>query len=75
MLVVNDDQRRIRYFNTGWPGSTHDDQVFQNSRIVQDLDDHFLEMEYIIGDSVYGPQNLIVVVYKKPVGSPLTPRQ
>jgi hypothetical protein len=73
MLVVNDDQRRIRYFNAGWPGSTHDDWVFQNSRIVQDLDDHFLEMEYIIGDSAYGPQTFMVFIYKKPAGSPLQP--
>jgi hypothetical protein len=53
--VVNDDQRQIRYFNAGWPGSTHDDRVFQNLRILQDLDNHILEMEYIIGDSVYCP--------------------
>jgi hypothetical protein len=74
MVVVNDDQRRIWYFNAGWPGSTHDDQVFQNSRIVLDLDDHFQEMEYIIGDGVYGPQTFMVSVYKKPaVGSHLHP--
>jgi hypothetical protein len=73
MLVVNNDQRRIRYFNAGWPGSTHDDRVFRNSKIVQDLDDHFLETEYIIGDSAYGPQNFMVSVFKKPVGSPMQP--
>ncbi len=50
-----------------------DDQVFQNSRIVQDLDDHFLETEYIIGDSAYGPQNFMVSVFKKPVGAPMPP--
>jgi hypothetical protein len=49
MLVVNDDQRRIRYFSTGWPRSTHNDWVFQNSRIVKELDDHFLE------NCTYGP--------------------
>jgi hypothetical protein len=27
MLVVNDDQRFVRYFNAGWPGSTHDNRV------------------------------------------------
>jgi hypothetical protein len=37
------------------------------------LDDHFLEMEYIIGDSVYGPQTFMMVVYKKPMGAPLHP--
>jgi hypothetical protein len=73
MLVVNDDQRRIRYYNAGWPGSTHDDRVFRNSRIVQHLDDHFRETEYIIGDSAYGTQNFMVSTYKKPVGAPIHP--
>jgi hypothetical protein len=62
-LIINDDKRRILYFNAGWPGSTHDDRVFQNSRIV----------EYIIGDSTYGPQNFMISTYKKPVGAPLHP--
>jgi hypothetical protein len=73
MLVVNDDKRRIRYFNAGWPGSTHDDRVFKNSRLVQDLRSHFRLMEYIIGDSAYGPQNFMVSTYKKPVGAPMDP--
>ena len=73
MLVVNDDKRRIRYFNAGWPGSTHDDRVFRNSRIVQDLVSHFRETEYIIGDSAYGPQNFMVPTFKKPTGAPLHP--
>jgi hypothetical protein len=73
MLVVNDDERRIRYFNAGWPGSTHDDRVFRNSRLVQDLASHFNETEYIIGDSAYGPQNFMVSVFKKPVGAPMPP--
>ena len=73
MLVINDDQRRIRYFNAGWPGSTHDDRVFRNSSIIQDLDTHFLPNEYIIGDSAYGPQNFMVSTFKKPVGGPMSP--
>jgi hypothetical protein len=72
-VLVNDDQRRIWHFNAGWPRSTHNDRVFQKSRIVKDLDDYFLETEYIIGDSAYGPQTFMVSVYKKPVGPPLYP--
>jgi hypothetical protein len=30
-------------------------------------------MEYIIGDSAYGPQNFIVSTFKKPVGAPMQP--
>ena len=73
MLVVNDDQRRIQYFNAGWPGSTHDDRVFRNSRIVQKLNEHFRETEYIISDSAYSPMDFMVSTYKKPIGAPLQP--
>jgi hypothetical protein len=73
MLVVNNDKRRICYFNAGWPGSTHDDWVFRNSPIVQDLGSHFREMEYIIGDNAYGPHTFMISTYKKPVGAPLHP--
>ena len=73
MLVVNDDKRRIRYFNAGWPGSTHDDRVFRNSRIVQKLAEHFRDTEYIIGDSAYTPMDFMISTYKKPIGAPLQP--
>jgi hypothetical protein len=73
MLVVNDDKRRIRYFNAGWPGSTHDDRVFRNSRIVQQLAEHFRDTEYIIGDSAYSPTDYMISTYKKPVGAPMQP--
>jgi hypothetical protein len=73
MLVVNDDQRRIRYFNAGWPGSTHDDRVFRNSRIVQEMAEHFKETEYIIGDCAYAPRAFMVSTFKKPVGRAMNP--
>jgi hypothetical protein len=73
MLVVNDDQWCIRYFNAGWPRSTHDDRVLQNSRIILELGHHFQANKYIIGDSAYGPHTFMVYVYKKPVGAPLHP--
>jgi hypothetical protein len=73
MLVVNNNERQIHYFYAGWPGSTHNDWVFQNSRIVQDLGSHFRGTEYIIGDRVRSPQNFMASTYKKPVGTPLHP--
>jgi hypothetical protein len=29
--LVCEDHKRIRYINVGWPGSGHDQRVFQNS--------------------------------------------
>ena len=40
---------------------------------MQELDKHFRDIEYIIGDSAYGPQNFMVSTFKKPVGAPMHP--
>jgi hypothetical protein len=31
--LVCDDRKRIRYINVGWPGSVHDQRVYQNSAL------------------------------------------
>ena len=33
-MVVNDDQRMIRYFHCGWRGTVHDNRVMENSKLV-----------------------------------------
>jgi hypothetical protein len=35
VMVVCDDQRRITYYYAGWPGSTHDNRVFRNSKLFK----------------------------------------
>ena len=33
VLIICDHNLYIRYFNAGWPGSTHDDRIWRNSEI------------------------------------------
>ena len=40
-MVVNDDQKMIRYFHAGWPGVVHDDRVMFNSKLCRKADEHF----------------------------------
>ena len=65
MLVVNDDQRRIRYINVGWPGCTHDDRVFKNSVLSTQHGRFFTPFEYILGDSAYTPRPYMISAFKK----------
>eukprot|EP00644_Phytophthora_capsici_P008999 jgi/Phyca11/102397/e_gw1.6.562.1 len=70
-LVVCDDLCRIRYENIGWPGSSHDNRVWRNSKIAQNKHDHFDEREYLLGDSAYQPSRILVPSFKSPSGGQL----
>jgi len=70
-LIVCDDQRLIRYFLCGWPGSAHDERVFRNSRLYQRAREFFSEFEYILGDSAFENLWFIVSSYRKPSGGEL----
>jgi hypothetical protein len=68
VLVVNDDKRRIRYFLAGWPGKTHDNQVFRNSKLGMNPENFFNHNQYILGDSAFEAQWFCIPAFKKPAG-------
>ena len=63
--LVCDDYKRIRYINVGWPGSVHDQRVYQNSVLNKNPSDYFSDREYLLGDSAYTPSPTMVPAYKK----------
>ena len=67
-LIINDDKRRIRYFNAGWAGTTHDDRVFSNAAICKRSEQFFDPKQYLLGDSAYSPRPYVVSAFKKPIG-------
>jgi hypothetical protein len=50
-MVVNDDKKRIRYLNTGWPASVHDKRVWSNTAIAHNPNTYFSPSEYLLADS------------------------
>ena len=52
-MVVNDDKRRIRYLNVGWPASVHDERVWSNTLIARHHERFFSPGEYLLGDSAF----------------------
>ena len=52
-IIVCDDQRLIRYYVAGWPGSTHDNRVAKNTLMWNAPDTFFKKHQYIIGDSAF----------------------
>ena len=71
MLIVNDDLRRIRYFNAGWAGCSHDDRILSNLSLSHNADLMFTGREYIAGDCAFATRCWLVSCYKKPPGGTL----
>jgi DDE superfamily endonuclease len=74
-LIACDDQRRIRYFFAGCPGSTHDNRVFKMCRLYRQADLMFSDRQYTLADSAYENTNHMVSAYRRYRGNVLTYRQ
>lgn len=64
MLIVGDDKGYIRYYLTGFPGCAHDNRVWKWSKLFQNQDELFSELEYLLADTAYEPCPVIVPAYK-----------
>jgi hypothetical protein len=64
-MVVNDDKRRIRYLNIGWPASVHDERVWSNTTVAQNPERFFSPGEYLLGDSAFANRAYLVPAFKK----------
>jgi hypothetical protein len=65
LMVVCDDNRRITYYYAGWPGSTHDNRVWRNSKLYLERHKYFSHMEYLLGDCAYSHSSIMVQAFKK----------
>jgi hypothetical protein len=65
VMVICDDHKRIRYLNIGWPGSVHDQCIYQNCKINKTPAQFFSSQEYLLGDSAFTSNAWTVPAYKK----------
>ena len=65
VLVFCDDRRRIRHLVIGWPGSVHDNRIWNNCAICEHRESYFSEDEYGMGDSAFTSDDHMVGAYKK----------
>ena len=71
-LFLFDHRRKIRYYNTGWAGSAHDNRIFVHSALYQNCNTFFKENEYVLGDSAFQEEPFCVPSYRNPTGGTLT---
>ena len=65
VMIICDDKKRVTYYNAGWPGSTHDNRVFRNSKLFYNRERYFSQKEYLLGDSAYSASPIMVQSFKK----------
>jgi len=70
-LFLFDHSRRVRYYNSGWAGSAHDNRIFLNSTIHRHAEEYFSENEYVVGDSAFQEESFCVPTYRNPTGGTL----
>lgn len=74
MLIVSDDQGRVRYYIAGWPGSVHDNRVWTLCDLHKNAGEYFSGLEYLLGDSAFRPSPVMIPAFKKVAGHGL-PRE
>jgi DDE superfamily endonuclease len=70
-MIVCDHKRRIRHYLAGFPGSAHDNRVFKATKLATKPEEHFDEMQYLLGDSAFENQWYMVSAFKKPRNTPI----
>jgi hypothetical protein len=63
-LIVCDDQRLIHYYLAVWPGSAHDERVFQKTKLFRNPLRFFSLRQYMLGDSAFENSWFIDAAYR-----------
>ena len=56
---------------SGFPGSAHDNRVWENAQVFQEPEKIFSDTEYILTNSAFSPSNHCVPLYKCVTGTQL----
>ena len=73
VMIVNDDNKKIRHYFAGFPGSTHDNRVYDHTLLAQHPAEYFGDHFYIVGDSAFENSPTMVAAFKCPKGHTLPP--
>jgi hypothetical protein len=63
-MIVNDDQKKIRYYLSGFPGCAHDNRVYSKTDLAQSPHLFFGDDYYLLADSAITNSPTVVSSYK-----------
>jgi hypothetical protein len=75
VMIVNDDERKIRHYFSGFPGCAHDNRVYNNTKLAQDPSHYFGKHFYLVSDSAMTNSPSVVSSFKCARGHRLTEEQ
>jgi hypothetical protein len=70
-LVVCNDNKRIIYYLTGWPGYSHNTWLWDNCNLHLKESTCFSPGQYLIADSGFPTESNLVPAFKKPPHGPI----
>ena len=70
-VIICDDMRYIRYYEVGWPGCAHGNQIAKSTTIWHKPNKYFKKNQYIIGDSAFDNLWFMVSAFTCPPGQTL----
>ena len=69
VLLTFDRNRQIRYVLSGWPGSVHDNTIWENGKIAKAPTRFFSAGQFQLGDSGFRLTPTMIVPYRHPAAS------
>lgn len=64
ILIVGDDDGKVRYYLAGFPGCSHDNRVWKWSKLYQMRNMFFSPTQYLIADTAFESSEVCVSAYK-----------
>jgi len=59
-MIINDDEKRLRHYLTGFPGSCHDKRVYRNTHLFRNSEKYFGTKYYLLFDSAVANSSTVV---------------
>eukprot|EP00978_Attheya_sp_CCMP212_P009530 scaffold22545_cov61-Attheya_sp.AAC.1 len=75
VLIVNDEQKKIRYYLAGFPSNAHDNRVYKATKLARSSLQFFGTKYYLVGDSAFETSMTVVPAFKCPRSHTLDDQQ
>jgi hypothetical protein len=69
LQLFTDDNKLVRHYNLGWPGSVFDNKIFERTKICMERERYFSDGQYLLADAGYALKDFVLTPYRQPAAS------